>query len=742
VNVEHHDAPPRTPDQALTPIDGAIVAALVMAMTAASVTGARDAMYGCFAAAGAWLLARLARQERAAKAQPIATATSANRFAASTRPAPKKGLRWALEATPVGYRLGIAGLGVAFAGLGGDVVWHTVFGVEDGIARVIAPFHLFLFTGAGLLLTSPLRATYASDGYDDELSLVRALPVILGLTLITALALFLFQWLSAFADWKPAVDIAALPSAVRGNPAVVQNLQMVVLARIMVSTLILIAALLVAVRRFRLPFGAMTLVYGVAATLTASLTNLKLYGGVLAAVFAGIVADACIRALRPSEENTAGARITAFVTSLTFAGAYFVALGVLHNRTWPFDLTIGTVGLTAIAGLTLSAVALPPRGPDPVAVEEEAELEPVVMAAPAPQPAPLAVPEPVVVADSDPEPEPEVIVAPEPEPEIAPAPARVRPRDPAVLQFASRVAGASSTREDPIETSVLCQLLSGASVAEVAEAFEPALASADVEGLIGATAQAYRDWAAAPLDHLDVVYLFLEATPMRVRTGDAGEHDLLAAWGVTRRGRRELLGLRAGSRDRATAWGALGAELVERGMHPPALIVADGAPGVWRVARELWPQAATQQSLSHALGEASEDLTAGEARELRTRFTAALEEARSATEAQAALEDIVDDLRETAPARMAVLSRRIERLTAHLAFPAEHHRRLRSADVVHRALADLSGTAGPMPLVWAVLDRNTKSARRMAMSLHAVSQIDRLRRRPSFVPDSSFTHDA
>jgi hypothetical protein len=697
VNVEQHDAPPRTPDQPLSPVDGAIVAALVVAMTAASVAGAREAMYGCFAAAGAWLLARLAKQERAEKqAAP-----------AKSKPAAEgRGVLWALQATPVGYRLGLAGLGIAFAGLGGDVVWHTVFGVEDGIARVIAPFHLFLFTGAGLLLTSPLRASMASDKYEGRLSFTRALPVIIGLSLITALALFLFQWLSAFADWSPSVDVAALPRAVRTDPAIVQSLQMVVVARIMISTLILISALLVAVRRFQLPFGAMTMVYGIAATLTASLTNLRLWGAVLAAMFAGLVADALIKALRPSAENTAAARITALITSLTFAGGYLVALAVVHHRSWPFDLELGVIGLTGIAGVTLSAVALAPAGPPAAPAAEEEE---PAVAEPVAEPAPVVVATPVA------------------------APARIRPRDPAVVRLATRVAGAAATRERPIETSVLCQLLRGASVAEIAGMYEPALAAADVDELITETTAGHAEWAAQSLDHLDVVYLYLEAIALR------GVQDQLAAWGVTRHGRRVLLGLRAGARERATAWGALGADLVERGMHPPVLVVADGAPGVWRVARELWPAAALQQSLSHALTEAADGLAEADARDLRTRVSAVLEDARSSAEATEQLEAIVEELRDEAPARMAVLARRIERLTTHLAFPPEHRRRLRSADALQRAVGELGDIDASVALVWAVLTRNTEAARRMAMSLHAAAQLDQLRRRPTPIHEASIS---
>src|SRR4051812_4130087 len=131
-------------------------------MTAASLAGLREAMYACFAAATGWLLARLAVRSGAPRPRVPRSKPKSDDGAPTSLPAR---LKWAFAATPTGYGIGMLGLGVAFFGLGGDIIWHTVFGVEGGIARVIAPFHLFLFTGAGLLLTSPLRATYASDEY-------------------------------------------------------------------------------------------------------------------------------------------------------------------------------------------------------------------------------------------------------------------------------------------------------------------------------------------------------------------------------------------------------------------------------------------------------------------------------------------------------------------------------------------------------------------------------------------------
>lgn len=52
-------------------------------------------------------------------------------------------------------------------GLGGvlDLLWHTAFGVEQGIDALLSPSHLTLFVGGMLLLTAPVRGAWtAPDG--------------------------------------------------------------------------------------------------------------------------------------------------------------------------------------------------------------------------------------------------------------------------------------------------------------------------------------------------------------------------------------------------------------------------------------------------------------------------------------------------------------------------------------------------------------------------------------------------
>jgi hypothetical protein len=62
------------------------------------------------------------------------------------------------RALPAGYSLAL--IGIALFGLGGlgDLIWHTLFGVEEGVEALLSPTHLLLAAGGLLLTTGPLRA--------------------------------------------------------------------------------------------------------------------------------------------------------------------------------------------------------------------------------------------------------------------------------------------------------------------------------------------------------------------------------------------------------------------------------------------------------------------------------------------------------------------------------------------------------------------------------------------------------
>jgi hypothetical protein len=267
---------------------------------------------------------------------------------------------------PLRYPLAIGGLALAGVGLFGDLAWHTAFGEETGVARVIAPFHLFLFAGAAGLASAPLRsAWYAPRFYPTDASFRRLLPPLLALTLVTCVAAFMFQWLNAFLDWTPSVEIGRIPPELAGNARVRGTAEVAGAARVLVTNFILLAPLFLALRRWRLPFGSATFLFvGVSFSMSA-LTSFDLGVTVVAALGGGLVADACIDYFQPDPHHTLGYRVVAGVTPLALWASYFLILRYVYGIDWPFDLWLGTTALAAISGLLLSFVAISPMIPAP-----------------------------------------------------------------------------------------------------------------------------------------------------------------------------------------------------------------------------------------------------------------------------------------------------------------------------------------------------------------------------------------
>jgi putative transposase len=85
------------------------------------------------------------------------------------------------------------------------------------------------------------------------------------------------------------------------------------------------------------------------------------------------------------------------------------------------------------------------------------------------------------------------------------------------------------------------------------------------------------------------VYCFFDAIYLKLRPDDTPAEGVLVAWGVTLDGRKVLLGLQLGSRESYESWLAFGRDLVARGLNAPALVIADGAPGLWKAARDCGP---------------------------------------------------------------------------------------------------------------------------------------------------------
>ncbi|MHB1244307.1 MAG: IS256 family transposase [Gaiellaceae bacterium] len=331
---------------------------------------------------------------------------------------------------------------------------------------------------------------------------------------------------------------------------------------------------------------------------------------------------------------------------------------------------------------------------------------------------------------------------------------RPRLRNASALDFASEVVGKGVARTHALEALVLASFLRGLSVRDVeaalAETFdEPIISKSTVSRICVEGRERYRAWCGRRLDEHDLVYCFLDAIYLKLRPEDEPAEGVLVAWGITLEGRKVLLGLQLGSRESYESWLAFGRDLVGRGMRAPALLVADGAPGLWKAARELWPAALEQRCTVHALRNVTARLPERHHRELKARWWRLFDEAASPAEARAGLAAIVDDYRAAYPSAMAVIERDAAELVTHLRFPSEHRKRIRSTNLLERTFVEVRrrtkvigrfpGETSALSLVWAVLELTSRGWRGITMTPKAVAEIERLRRRQDSEPHRSPT---
>jgi len=248
----------------------------------------------------------------------------------------------------------------------------------------------------------------------------------------------------------------------------------------------------------------------------------------------------------------------------------------------------------------------------------------------------------------------------------------------------------------------------------------------------------YRAFCARSLAGIELLALFLDAVYLPTRPSGAKE-GVLVAWGYDLEGRRELLAVSLGQRERLEDWLELGRDLARRGLRSPWLVVTDGAPGLVRAVEELWPECDRQRCSLHRLRNILAKLPKREdvRRRVQAAYWAALDNAASPQEAEAGLRTLVAELAREYPSAAACLAEDLPALCVHLRYPLHLRRRLRSTNLLERSLGEVQrrvraigrfpGESSCLSLCWAVLDLVIAGARTLGLSELDHRELQRLR---------------
>ena len=259
------------------------------------------------------------------------------------------GNRWT-QAIPTGYELSL--LGVAIFGVSGigDLTWHIIFGIERSTEALLSPTHLGLALGIGLALSGPLRAAWRRSG--GTTSWRQLGPAILSLTFTFSLLTFFTVYASPLITPWPIIDTSNSPN--RG------------ITDILLITALTMGCVLLALRRWRLPFGTFAFMFGLNGALMVAFSPNSLLVSVPTALLGGLAADIVYRILQPSLDQPTSVRLFAFLVPVMFYALYFVDLAIVGpiifqgGIIWSVPFWAGAPVIAGITGFLLSYVMIPP----------------------------------------------------------------------------------------------------------------------------------------------------------------------------------------------------------------------------------------------------------------------------------------------------------------------------------------------------------------------------------------------
>jgi hypothetical protein len=258
------------------------------------------------------------------------------------------------HALPPGYKLALLGAVIFGCGGVGDMLWHTFFGIEKDVEALFSPTHLMLGCGAWLMVGGPFHAAWQRLTPPEE-RWHQHLPWLLSLTWMLSTGTFLTQIAHPVVYLWGGGTVPGTPSWMWQARGVVSMLW---------DTAFLMGFVLLTMRRWVLPVGALTLVIGLNAVAMGFLhRGAYPFLPVVVRAVAALGADVVYTWLQPSVQRPGAWRLFAAVVPVLLTTLHFAALGLTVSVWWSVHLWAGTIVLTGLVGLLVSLLLVPPPWP-------------------------------------------------------------------------------------------------------------------------------------------------------------------------------------------------------------------------------------------------------------------------------------------------------------------------------------------------------------------------------------------
>jgi hypothetical protein len=275
-----------------------------------------------------------------------------------------RGYPWQ-DTVPRSYRVALLGVPIFVFGGFGDMLWHHMLGIEEGVDALLSPTHQILGLGIFFLSSGPIRSVLADR---HATTLARQLPLALGLTTW----LILVHFGTAYAFDPAAGRTNAPPPIVPFSSHYLTALSIGyykiasgVLIVIFQSTLVAGFALWLVSRIHPCP-GMLTLILVIGnVPAAAAFTNqTPLLAVTLAqSLLTGLLADAFIVRFdpHPSARSLRAFRWFAVGVPMTYIGIYLLGTLVADGMWWDWNVALGSWIWSGVCGFALSLLIVARR---------------------------------------------------------------------------------------------------------------------------------------------------------------------------------------------------------------------------------------------------------------------------------------------------------------------------------------------------------------------------------------------
>lgn len=230
----------------------------------------------------------------------------------------------------------------------------------------------------------------------------------------------------------------------------------------------------------------------------------------------------------------------------------------------------------------------------------------------------------------------------------------------------------------------------------------------------------YRAWSRRPIAD-EYVYLWADGVYL-----DAGAEDerrvMLAVIGVNTAGEKDLLALEDAFGESAESWTLVFESLRERGLKNVALLVADGAQGIWKGFSAVFSRAKQQRCWLHKMRNIEDKLPEKHRKAIHARLLEIMH-AQSRPQAERLIEKLARELSRQYPKAAACLREDVVRMTGYYDFPKPHWKHLRTTNIIEsnfdvvrtrtNVCKRMRTADSATYLVWALLIRRKSHWRRL-----------------------------